>query len=195
MTRVSAQTENLGKRLRTITKLFDLGERFREMDQFGDYRQIISLPNPPIEDIADGAQGLRLARIANDAMAELCAPASRSLCRLRRRGVAHRHRRFARGGRARHRTARRMRHPGVYAACRPAARRTGVRAAVRRDGTLRPADLAAPGPHRRDDRLSGRAEITLRDVVVFRLALRHLGRHEPAGLSPACSTAIPASRS
>src|SRR5215475_11148158 len=40
MTKVSPQTENLGKRLRTITKLFDLGERFREMDCFGDYRQI-----------------------------------------------------------------------------------------------------------------------------------------------------------
>jgi uncharacterized protein len=72
MTKASPQTQNLGKRLRTITKLFDLSERFREMDIFGDYRQIISLPNPPIEDIASGAQGLRLARIANDAMAELC---------------------------------------------------------------------------------------------------------------------------
>src|SRR5437588_7495701 len=42
------------------------------MDQFGDYREIISLPNPPIEDIADGKLGLALARIANDSMAELC---------------------------------------------------------------------------------------------------------------------------
>src|SRR5208282_5649599 len=73
MTKVSPQTENLGKRLRTITKLFDLDERFREMDTFGDYRQIISLPNPPIEDIAVGETGTRLARIGNDAMAELCA--------------------------------------------------------------------------------------------------------------------------
>jgi uncharacterized protein len=73
MTKLSAQTQNLGKRLRTITKLFDLDERFREMDTFGDYRQIISLPNPPIEDIAAGDDGLRLARIGNDTMAELCA--------------------------------------------------------------------------------------------------------------------------
>ena len=43
------------------------------MDEFGDYRQIISLPNPPIEDIAKGDMGLKLARIANDSMAELCA--------------------------------------------------------------------------------------------------------------------------
>jgi aminocarboxymuconate-semialdehyde decarboxylase len=73
MTKLSPQTQNLGKRLRTITKLFDLDERFREMDTFGDYRQIISLPNPPIEDIAAAGDGLRLARIGNDGMAELCA--------------------------------------------------------------------------------------------------------------------------
>ncbi len=73
MTKLSPQTQNLGKRLRSITKLFDLNERFREMDQFGDYRQIISLPNPPIEDIAKGVAALQLARIGNDAMADLCA--------------------------------------------------------------------------------------------------------------------------
>ena len=73
MTRVSPQLGNLGKRLRSVTKLFDLDARFREMDEFGDYRQVISLPNPPIEDLAKGEVGLTLARIANDSMAELCA--------------------------------------------------------------------------------------------------------------------------
>src|SRR5262249_4310356 len=73
MTKLSPQTQNLGKRLRTITKLFDLNERFREMDQFGDYRQIISLPNPPIEEIAEGEAGLRLARIGHRALVDLCA--------------------------------------------------------------------------------------------------------------------------
>jgi aminocarboxymuconate-semialdehyde decarboxylase len=72
MTRVSPQLENLGKRLRSVTKLFDLDARFREMDELGDYRQVISLPNPPIEDLATGEVGLTLARIANDSMAELC---------------------------------------------------------------------------------------------------------------------------
>jgi len=73
MTKLVPQLENLGKRLRSVKKLFDLDERFREMDQFGDYHQIISLPNPPIEEIAKGDVGLTLARIGNDAMAELCA--------------------------------------------------------------------------------------------------------------------------
>ena len=43
-----------------VKKLFDLDERFREMDQFGDYREIVSLPNPPIEDLAAGEVGLEL---------------------------------------------------------------------------------------------------------------------------------------
>jgi len=71
--RGSPKLGNMGKRLRSIRKLFDLDERFREMDTIGDYRQIISLPNPPIEDIAEGELAKTLARVGNDAMAELCA--------------------------------------------------------------------------------------------------------------------------
>ncbi|HEY7663582.1 MAG TPA: amidohydrolase family protein [Xanthobacteraceae bacterium] len=73
MNRIAPRLGNIAARLRGVKKLFDLDARFREMDEFGDYRQIISLPNPPIEDFAPGAVGLELARIGNDAMAELCA--------------------------------------------------------------------------------------------------------------------------
>jgi aminocarboxymuconate-semialdehyde decarboxylase len=73
MNRIAPKLGNIGARLRGVTKLFDLDERFREMDRFGDYREIISLPNPPIEDFATGDVGISLARIGNDAMAELCA--------------------------------------------------------------------------------------------------------------------------
>lgn len=73
MTKVSPKLENIGKRLRGVTKLFDLDARFREMDDFGEYKQIISLPNPPIEDIAEGETAQMLSRVGNDAMAELCA--------------------------------------------------------------------------------------------------------------------------
>ena len=72
MMKVAPKLKDIGPRLRSITKLFDLDARFKEMDEYGDYRQIISLPNPPIEDIAKPAEGLQLARIANDSMAELC---------------------------------------------------------------------------------------------------------------------------
>jgi uncharacterized protein len=72
MQRISPQLGHMGKRLRGVTKLVDLDARFKEMDEFGDYRQIISLPNPAIEDIANPDVGLQLARIANESMAELC---------------------------------------------------------------------------------------------------------------------------
>jgi uncharacterized protein len=70
--RGSSQLGNMGKRMRGIPKLFDLNLRFRDMDEIGEYRQIISLPNPPIEDMAQGELANNLARVANDSMAELC---------------------------------------------------------------------------------------------------------------------------
>lgn len=73
LSKSSPKLGNMGKRLRQITPLFDLDVRFRDMDKVGpDYRQVISLPNPPIEDIASPELGLQLARVANDAMADLC---------------------------------------------------------------------------------------------------------------------------
>src|SRR5258705_10586775 len=65
MNRIAPRLGNIGARLRGVKKLFDLDERFREMDQFGDYREIISLPNRPIEDFAPAETGLALARIGN----------------------------------------------------------------------------------------------------------------------------------
>jgi aminocarboxymuconate-semialdehyde decarboxylase len=73
MSRVSPKLENIGARLRGVKKLFDLDLRFAEMDTLGDYRQVISLPNPPLEEIAQGETAARLAQVGNDAMAELCA--------------------------------------------------------------------------------------------------------------------------
>lgn len=71
MVEAAPKLGNIAQRLRGIPKLFDLDARFKEMDKYGDYRQIISLPNPPIEDIVAPDVGLSLARIANDEMAEL----------------------------------------------------------------------------------------------------------------------------
>jgi uncharacterized protein len=74
MAKISPRVENLGKRLRGVRPLHDLDQRFRGMDEIGgEYRQIISLPNPSIEEIASGAAAERLAKVGNDAMAELCA--------------------------------------------------------------------------------------------------------------------------
>src|ERR1700683_239696 len=69
MNKLAPKLGNIAARLRGVQKIHDLDARFREMDQFGDYRQVVSLPNPPIEDIATPGQGLALARLAHDGLA------------------------------------------------------------------------------------------------------------------------------
>src|SRR5262245_20191182 len=56
-------------RLRT---LWDLDARLRLLDQFGDYAQVLSLANPPLEHLGSPADTPALARLANDGLAELC---------------------------------------------------------------------------------------------------------------------------
>ena len=63
----------IGKRTRSMKLLFDMDARFKAMDPFGDYRQVIALPNPPLEDFTDAQAGAELAAAANDALAELVA--------------------------------------------------------------------------------------------------------------------------
>ena len=64
---------DIGKRMISVTAVHDLDARFRAMDGFGDYAQIISLPNPPLESITTPEIGTELARMGNDSMAEICA--------------------------------------------------------------------------------------------------------------------------
>ncbi len=71
MTEMSSDLGNIGKRIANMRFLHDLDDRFREMDSYGDYRQVISLPNPPLEDVTSPEQGIEIVKIANDAMAEL----------------------------------------------------------------------------------------------------------------------------
>ncbi len=73
LTQAAPNLADLGKRLRAVTPLHDLDVRFRAMDEFDEYRQIISLPNPPIEAIAGPEVGPALAQVANDSMAGLVA--------------------------------------------------------------------------------------------------------------------------
>jgi uncharacterized protein len=53
--------------------LYDLDMRFSVMDRFGDYRQVLTLATPPIEQVATGPSGRALAQLANDSLAALCA--------------------------------------------------------------------------------------------------------------------------
>jgi aminocarboxymuconate-semialdehyde decarboxylase len=64
--------KDIGKRVREAATIVDLDARFRVMDEFGEYCQIISLPMPALESLADSSRSPLLARIANDGMAELC---------------------------------------------------------------------------------------------------------------------------
>jgi aminocarboxymuconate-semialdehyde decarboxylase len=58
-------------RFRRIPVLTDLELRFRIMDSFGDYVQVLTLCSPPIEALGTAQQTPELARMANDGMAEL----------------------------------------------------------------------------------------------------------------------------
>src|SRR5499426_171205 len=69
--KVAPTYKDIGKRMRGIPMLTDLDIRFRVMDTFEDYHQILSLPTPPIEAFAGAQHALDLARAANDGMAEL----------------------------------------------------------------------------------------------------------------------------
>src|SRR3954454_9311529 len=55
-----------------LQTLWDIDARLRLLDQFGDYRQVLSLANPPLELLGPPELTTDLARMANDGFAELC---------------------------------------------------------------------------------------------------------------------------
>ncbi len=72
MTKMSPDLRNIIDRLLGVKELYDLDARFRAMDAVDDYRQVISLPNPSLEECTSAQLGGELARIANVELAELC---------------------------------------------------------------------------------------------------------------------------
>lgn len=73
MTAVSTRGAYMQKRVRGIPAMVDLDERFRMMDLFDDYVQVLSLAAPPIEALGSPGQTPDLAKLANDTMAETVA--------------------------------------------------------------------------------------------------------------------------
>ncbi len=61
------------KRVSAIPVLYDLDARFRIMDRFGEYQQILTIAAPPIETLGAPAVTRDLAKLANDELADLCA--------------------------------------------------------------------------------------------------------------------------
>ncbi len=61
----------MARRVKGIPCLYDLNARFRVMDQFPEYRQIISLAIPPIDRLGSPEATAELARLGNDELARL----------------------------------------------------------------------------------------------------------------------------
>jgi uncharacterized protein len=68
-----AAGKDMGKRVQNIATIVDLDQRFRALDAFGDYRQLLTLPAPPIEVLAGPERSPELAKVANDELAEVVA--------------------------------------------------------------------------------------------------------------------------
>lgn len=71
MMKVAPGHKDMGKRVRGVPMLTDLEERFRIMDRFEDYQQVLSLASPPLEALGGPEVTNELAQAANDGMAEL----------------------------------------------------------------------------------------------------------------------------
>lgn len=63
--------KDIHKRVRNVPSIVDLKERFRMMDLFDDYMQVICLGAPPIEAFGPPPVSTEMATLANDGMAEL----------------------------------------------------------------------------------------------------------------------------
>ena len=62
---------DIGKRMRGVPAIYDLDERFRVIDMFKDYKQVISLGMPPLETMGSAEQSIEFAKLANEGLAEL----------------------------------------------------------------------------------------------------------------------------
>lgn len=71
LTSVATSASVLNVHTTRYPALVDLDERFRQMDEFGEYRQVISLPLPPVDSLGDQELARGLARLANEGLAAL----------------------------------------------------------------------------------------------------------------------------
>ena len=71
LVKLSESSSTIKSRSLAIPCMTDLETRFRIMDRFDDYVQVVSMAAPPIESLGDSKQTAELAQIANDGLAEL----------------------------------------------------------------------------------------------------------------------------
>jgi predicted TIM-barrel fold metal-dependent hydrolase len=68
---LAPESKDIDKRVRSAIGIMDLDDRFRVMDRFGEYAQIINIVTPSVESYGPPSVSRDLARLANDEMAEL----------------------------------------------------------------------------------------------------------------------------
>jgi predicted TIM-barrel fold metal-dependent hydrolase len=68
---VGASFKDMGKRVQALAPIYDLDIRFKTMDEFGDFRLVLTMPQPPVEALAGPDKTPLMARVANDGLAEL----------------------------------------------------------------------------------------------------------------------------
>lgn len=75
MLAIPGTEQAIGKRVRGVPAIYDLDERMRVMDMFKDknYSQVLSISQPPLEQLGTPELGHELSKVANDGLAELCA--------------------------------------------------------------------------------------------------------------------------
>jgi predicted TIM-barrel fold metal-dependent hydrolase len=73
MLSMSERSAYMQKRVRDIPVMHDLAVRFRIMEQYHDYAQVLTLNLPPIEIVAGPKESPGLAKLTNDSMANLVA--------------------------------------------------------------------------------------------------------------------------
>jgi aminocarboxymuconate-semialdehyde decarboxylase len=71
MVEVLPDAKDMFNRVRHVPSIVDLDVRFRMMDMFDEYAQVICLSGPPVENFCTPKQAAELAKIANDEQAAL----------------------------------------------------------------------------------------------------------------------------
>ena len=71
MLEAEGAARDIGKRMRGIPCIYELDERFRVMDGFSDYTQVLSLGMPPLEALGSPEETTEFARLGNDGLADL----------------------------------------------------------------------------------------------------------------------------
>lgn len=69
--KIAPDAKDMNKRVRSLFALFNLDDRFKLMDKFEDYVQVLTLAAPPIETFGPPSIAAELATIANDSLREM----------------------------------------------------------------------------------------------------------------------------